>query len=535
QQQQQQQQRQQQQQQQRQQLQQQQQQQRQQQQRRQRQGQQQLRQQRQLVQHQQQRQQQRRQQHQQQQQQQRQQQRRQQQQQQQQLLQLVQHQQQRQQQHQQQRPRQPQQQAVSTFFTTTTTTAQSIASAFWSFDSNALELYNSGLDGTLSGSPTYATSFAGYGAAISLTRSSTQYAYITPKVLPFNSRSFTIEAWIYPSGFSSSNDYGIFGQCQATSTNLCLHLIVRNNQLFCGFYNNNIQGATTLTMSTWYHVACVYDSTAMTKQVWLDGNLDGTHSASAYNGLWGNTTIGATFQLGSVSAFNGYIDNVRFEARTKNSTEILNDATLHVYYSFDSGSLTDNGPNGINATAYGTLSTITGRVNQALQFNSGPYISYSYTPFYFLGISGNPFTIALWAKPTGSYAQQTILLVEQPSGWCVHYLVMTSSGQLVANCWIGSNIATNGPILSLNTWTHIAYTYSTTHGIRLYINGNQYSTTGGFTFSGSGVPMRFVLGGDSGRTYCSPAYGGVFTGALDEFYLYRRELTAAQVLALANP
>ncbi|CAF2540864.1 unnamed protein product [Rotaria sp. Silwood2] len=40
---------------------------------------------------------------------------------------------------------------------------------------------------------------------------------------------------------------------------------------------------------------------------------------------------------------------------------------------------------------------------------------------------------------------------------------------------------------------------------------------------------------DSGRTVCSPAYGGVFTGALDEFYLYRSELTAAQVLALANP
>ncbi|CAF4863461.1 unnamed protein product, partial [Rotaria magnacalcarata] len=30
-------------------------------------------------------------------------------------------------------------------------------------------------------------------------------------------------------------------------------------------------------------------------------------------------------------------------------------------------------------------------------------------------------------------------------------------------------------------------------------------------------------------------YGGPFTGALDEFYIYSRELTAAQILALANP
>ncbi|CAF1513276.1 unnamed protein product, partial [Rotaria sordida] len=48
--------------------------------------------------------------------------------------------------------------------TTTTTTAAFIASAFWSFDNNALELYN-GLDGTLSGLPSYTTSFLGYGAA----------------------------------------------------------------------------------------------------------------------------------------------------------------------------------------------------------------------------------------------------------------------------------------------------------------------------------------------------------------------------------
>ncbi|CAF3884610.1 unnamed protein product [Rotaria sordida] len=289
-------------------------------------------------------------------------------------------------------------------------------------------------------------------------------------------------------------------------------------------------------MNTWYHVACVYDSVTTAQQVWLDGSLDGSRLASAYNGLWGITTIGATFQSGNASTFNGYIDNVRFEARAKNSTEILNDATLHVYYSFDSGSLIDNGPNGINGTAYGNLLSTTGRVNQALQFNTGPYVYYSYTPFYFLGISGHPFSIALWAKPTGSYAQQTLVFVERPSTWCAHVLVMTSSGQLVASNWKGTNVATNGSILPLNTWTHIGYTYSIVNGIRLYLNGSQYSTTGAFRFLGSGFPMRITLGGNIGQiSACSPGYGGVFTGAIDEFYLYRRELTAAQVWALANP
>ncbi|CAF4326016.1 unnamed protein product, partial [Rotaria sordida] len=43
---------------------------------------------------------------------------------------------------------------------------------------------------------------------------------------------------------------------------------------------------------------------------------------------------------------------------------------------------------------------------------------------------------------------------------------MQSTGQLVANGWNGGIVATNGPILPLNTWTHIGYTYSTTNGIR---------------------------------------------------------------------
>ncbi|CAF4753023.1 unnamed protein product, partial [Rotaria magnacalcarata] len=36
-------------------------------------------------------------------------------------------------------------------------------------------------------------------------------------------------------------------------------------------------------MNVWQHVACVYDLTTGTQQVWLNGNLDGSRSASAYS------------------------------------------------------------------------------------------------------------------------------------------------------------------------------------------------------------------------------------------------------------
>ena len=173
--------------------------------------------------------------------------------------------------------------------------------------------------------------------------------------------------------------------------------------------------------------------------------------------------------------------------RAKNATELLIDASLSVYYSFSGGSIIDDGPNGINATVSGSVTSATGRVNQALQFSSGSYLYYTYAPFHFLGISNQPFSLGIWVQPTGSYAASTIVFLTV-SNWCVHIVVMRSNGQLVANLWNGGSVATNGPTLPLNTWTHVGYTYSNSNGIRLYVNGTQYSSTGSFSFSASGTP-----------------------------------------------
>ncbi|CAF4553452.1 unnamed protein product, partial [Rotaria sp. Silwood2] len=47
---------------------------------------------------------------------------------------------------------------------------------------------------------------------------------------------------------------------------------------------------------------------------------------------------------------------------------------------------------------------------------------------------------------------------------------MQSTGRLYANSWSGGGVSLTGPIVPLNTWTHIGYTYSSTNGVRLYIN-----------------------------------------------------------------
>jgi hypothetical protein len=55
--------------------------------------------------------------------------------------------------------------------------------------------------------------------------------------------------------------------------------------------------------------------------------------------------------------------------RTKTDSEILDDATLVCWYSFDGYSYDDSGPLGLNGTA-GNITFVNGRVNQAINFTS---------------------------------------------------------------------------------------------------------------------------------------------------------------------
>lgn len=67
--------------------------------------------------------------------------------------------------------------------------------------------------------------------------------------------------------------------------------------------------------------------------------------------------------------------------------------------------------------------------------------------------------------------------------------------------------------------------------MRLYVNGTQYATSGGLSTTAAGAPVYITMRSDS----CSPLYGGSFDGVVDEFYVFFRELTTTEILALVNP
>ena len=221
------------------------------------------------------------------------------------------------------------------------------------------------------------------------------------------------------------------------------------------------------------------------------------------------------------------------------AAEVLREATLTVAYSFENVSLLDDGPLGINGTGLNFGFDTSCRVNICVSLiNSPSYIQAA--GLVLLGTSRQAHSFALWIKPT-VVNQGTIIHLSQNStglGWCFPLVGFTSSSAIHAQYWNGSSINRPGPTITANVWTHVATTYSTTNGLRLWINGVQYGTsTGAFSYTAPNAPIFVTIGSPiNGQTCPSGAINqGEYSGYVDEFQLYSRELSSTNILNLANP
>ncbi|CAF0849601.1 unnamed protein product [Adineta steineri] len=227
----------------------------------------------------------------------------------------------------------------------------------------------------------------------------------------------------------------------------------------------------------------------------------------------------------------------------KNGCNALNTTGLVACYSFDFGSTFDNGPNHLNGTLVGNVTTVSGHLNQALLFNSNA--SYFYTGgLVALGTSNQSFSFSFWMKPISVTGGTIVHISVGPNGysngttiWCVAFIGFHSSGKLIAQVYNSATVAVIGPTINLNVWTHVVETYSTTNGVTLYINGTLFGSTGATSYTASGVTdyIHLAYYGTQGSPCAAGNINpGQFMGAIDEFRVYNRELTSLDVSALAN-
>ncbi|CAF0780857.1 unnamed protein product [Adineta steineri] len=340
---------------------------------------------------------------------------------------------------------------------------------------------------------------------------------------------------------------GYVGQALIFSTNTNPMLIAPYIPLASTSFTIDIDcfGSTPLILNTWMHVAFVFDATTFTQKIYLNGILDNTCSPSLNLTITPtNVTIGYIPLLDSSTEahFQGYMDQVTVSNRAKSSCEILDIATLVAYFTFDNGLfLIDSGPNSLSATTQSISSISSGRHNQAITFNGLNSSFFQISGFNALGTSNKPFSFSLWIRPIllrGVLLHLSIY--NNGAGWCMPFLSFTSNGSLVAQIYNGSAVVSAiDPTFSISTsvWSHIVQTWSSTNGLRLYINNNLVKSNPVSTYTASGgsnfVTLANMLSNAS-TCLLGPGDSIPYQGDIDDFRAYSRELSSSDVCTLCS-
>ncbi|CAF0922594.1 unnamed protein product [Didymodactylos carnosus] len=382
-----------------------------------------------------------------------------------------------------------------------------------------------------------------------------------PLSLALNNRSMTVGCWLKLQSplyiTSTATEVSIISQCPSMSYEQCLFYTIRSNVLYQAFYLDDKAGTTSMSglLGQWIHVAFTFDLTTLLRQIYINGiaeptgftyGLNGMLQGGSFLGTGAPATIGRNMLLSAPTNYlNAYVDHFSISNRAKSACEVLNDATLVAYFSFDSGSLVDTGPNMLVGTAVGQT-MISGERNQALSFTGGTNSYFQVSGLTAIGTVSSSFSIGLWINANVLYG--TIVHVSRyasgAGGWCLPFLGFTSSQQLAAQIWDGLLVQSAlGPILTLNAWTHVVETFSIANGLKLYINGTLYSTTSPITqYLASGyqnyMTIASTLTASVSSSLCTTSAGlvgfGYYNGSVDELKIYSRELTAEDVCTLSR-
>ncbi|CAF4190543.1 unnamed protein product, partial [Adineta steineri] len=415
----------------------------------------------------------------------------------------------------------------------------------WHFENNYADEFNLH-NGVASGSPNL-TFVQGYaGQAISFVANSNQM--VSTSYIPLANISFSIDAWIYPTGLTNALHQSICGLCPTAAADQCLHMTLRltgsSYPLYFGLFMDDVNTNTPATLTKiWVHAAFVYDAKNRTLSVYRDGIfLSGGSTSSGLKATSGSFQIGnLPVLVTSINTWQGYIDELSVSGRLKSACEILEQATLAARFSFDGSSpLLDLGPNSVASHA-SNYSLVSGRTLQAISFMGTSSSFLQTSGFLALGIANQPFSFSLWVKPQSLVG--TILHVSTNSsgtGFCAPFIGFSSNGSLIVQIMTNTSyVAISYSSLSLIEFTHIVQTWSSTNGLRLYINNALIGSIAAATYRTASTWVNYVtLGGClNGCVSCSTVPGnqilsGPFAGAVDDFRVYSREVTASDVCNL---
>ncbi|CAF0727915.1 unnamed protein product [Adineta steineri] len=193
----------------------------------------------------------------------------------------------------------------------------------WYFQNNLLDRFGV-YNGFGRNNPTYGVGRNGCGKCLNLNMS--LYQSILVNATPYidlRNISFSVESWIKPAVVTDGLEHVIFGQCPALTTRQCMRTSIGNPGVMSFlFLADNQAGSHIIPNNTWSHVAYVYNITAKTMSLYLNGTLEvsiGSHGP--FQGVPYSLEIGNVINYGSLS-FSGCIDEISFYPFTRTAAEM---------------------------------------------------------------------------------------------------------------------------------------------------------------------------------------------------------------------
>lgn len=350
--------------------------------------------------------------------------------------------------------------------------------------------------------------------------------------LDFNSDSWTVEFWVHPLG--NVAEHYILGKRASTAVYSPISIGLRSNLLYMlgstgsawtvngGFAN----GTTPVPSNAWSHIAVVKNGTTVTGYV--NGKVDQTYTGIAT--LMTNTspiTVGATSADGSFP-FTGYISNLRVVKGQALYTQAFaiptqppaaNKNTV-LQLDMDKAAIVD-------ATANRGFET----VGDAKLATESAYNEFNYSN-YFDGTDGlqtpasslNTLIGSNTLTSTATFTLECWIYQTQRQTWATYPCMMgemqltgtgtgwtfgpTNTGNLQFFWYDGANkTATGNTVIPLNTWTHIAVSFSN-GAIKLFVNGNQETISGTTTLTTMGASQGYLAFGMVNSGGASTGYYG---------------------------
>jgi hypothetical protein len=306
----------------------------------------------------------------------------------------------------------------------------------------------------------------------------------------------------------------------------------------------------TAVVGAWAHVVGVYDASAGTAKIYVNGNASGSVAHTSGFTATGPLQLGRDRNDAAWADFwNGSIDDVRTYSRALSAGEIralyndllppaVSPSDPVMQWPFDEGTGTiaadssgsgNTGtlgagatwdPNGNDASAVALPGTTTGYVagtSRGVDTNT----SFSVSAWASVATTG-PGTRTAVSLP--GVNQSGFRLQQEADKWTLELDKSDAAGAPV------QDKVSSGPGTAVaGTWTHLVGVYDATSSrALLYVNGTLAATVAhsvGFTAAG---PVQV------GRDRTSAAWANPFTGSIDDVQLYTRALSQSEVSGLAQ-